>query len=124
MGSLTYTIISYLVLFGVILFLPLLVFPKRSRSYIWIWGFYLLGTLTLILTKGWELSTRGPISPPDGTPMSPIGGASLGEFLYGFAFLISIPLLLYVLTFGLPWFFKGWPPHGKLRGKQRDPLSP
>jgi len=50
--------------------------------------------------------------------MSPIGDASLGRLVHALGFLVSIPMLVYLASLGLPWALKGWPRGEKPTGEE------
>ena len=94
---------------AVFLLLPLVLTPKSSSSYIRIWSSYALVTTTIILSGVWIIvNSTPPKNPQSGSPMSPIGNATLGRLIHTAGFMISIPMLLYIFTLGLPWAFKKW----------------
>lgn len=98
---------------AVFLLLPLVFTPKSSSGYIRIWSAYAIITTTAILSAAWVMANSIPTKhPQSGSPMSPIGNATLGTLIHALGFFLSIPMLLYILTLGLPWALKRWP-HGR-----------
>ncbi len=106
-------IIVALVPVAAVLLLPLLLCQKSSGYYVWIWSGYVVVTSGLIVSALWIMTDTIPqTDPQDGFPMSPVGDATFGRLFHGFGFLVSIPMLLYVVTVELPWVFKDLPRRG------------
>ena len=104
---------------------PLLLSRKSSRYYSILWSIYVVAALAVFLSALWSmLNQEPPRDPQGGFPMSPIGNASLGRLVHAVGFLVSIPVLLYLLTLGLPWVFKGWPRGAKPNGEQAGTGQP
>lgn len=88
------------------LLIPLIRIRKSSKFYFWVWAGYGVTVLSIIIPVVYQISNSTPKEPDGYVSMSPIGDVTAWGLVVVAAFLVAVPIFLYLITIGLPWILR------------------